>query len=477
MRVLPRKEGFPQRHHKDIWASKYVLPLIKTKLSFHRSSVTIRAIREDITSYRNDSGFSLTPTLIQAIIQTRADFQLPQPVKMFHLNDIFEKDLSIWDSSPGLPWIFKGIKSKAELRDPEIRQSIRRFWHMVKYNRRPKAPDCLAHVRSHIAAIGEEKIRGVWGYPATLTMGEAVFALPLIRAYKTKARKMIAYGYEPFNGGFKILHGRFVGRKFYHGLDFKSFDKTVPAELIDFAFDILLDNLDLGEYDQFGVADAERMKIMYDYIRDYFIKTPIRLCNGERYQKRAGVASGSYFTQLVDSVVNAILINWVSLSYSGYPPVDYVTMGDDSVISFNHEIPLDYIQRLVSSIGMNINMSKSEITRSLAELKFIGYHINNGLPKRDGEGLLAALLLPERPDVSLEDAQSRAVGIYYANLGMNDDVTFICEKIIRYQPFELDLSRNMKRLLEFVIGVDLKTLNVNSLPSNHEFLVRMLNPP
>nr|AGW51759.1 RNA-dependent RNA polymerase-like protein [uncultured virus]AGW51777.1 RNA-dependent RNA polymerase-like protein [uncultured virus] len=468
MRILPIKEGFPQRHSESIRASRYVTALCEENLPYHRSGVTIQAIRKDVKAFQNTTKFNFTPSMKAAIAQTRRDFKLPYPVKMIHLNDVFDKDLRIWRSSPGLPWINLGFKTKGQvIAGAKERQSIRRFWHCVKEGRHPLAPDCLAHVRSHIVEESEEKIRAVWGYPATVTIGEAVFALPLIEAYKDRKHKVIAYGYEPLKGGFKRLLARFLGFPEYHALDFKAFDKTIPAPLIRVAFDILLDNIDLIEYQDYGVANAKKMATMWAYIVNYFINTPIRLANGERYQKNSGVASGSYFTQLIDSVVNAILLNWIAIEQTGEYPSDYVTMGDDSIVAFREHISLEAIAEQLGTIGMQLNVKKSSITKEISEVKFIGYEINSGRPRRDPEPLLASLLFPERPDRNLQDAQSRAVGIFYANLGYNQKISDLCERIIKLAPFDLALTRNMERFLVEALGLD--TSQCVTLPTLMDF--------
>lgn len=48
----------------------------------------------------------------------------------------------------------------------------------------------------------------------------------------------------------------------------------------------------------------------WNYIEEYFINTPLLLSNSEAWQKSAGIPSRSYFTQLVSSIVNCIIINY-----------------------------------------------------------------------------------------------------------------------------------------------------------------------
>lgn len=54
-------------------------------------------------------------------------------------------------------------------------------------------------------------------------------------------------------------------------------------------------------------AGFHKPQLLWDIIVDYIIHTPIRFADGERHVKHSGVASGSYFTQLIDSIVNYIV--------------------------------------------------------------------------------------------------------------------------------------------------------------------------
>lgn len=182
------------------------------------------------------------------------------------MKDVFSLDLDIWDKSPGLPWCKIGYKTKGDIRkDPDAVQGVRHFWHYVKGGNLIQPPDCMAFARSHVCQRGERKVRAICGYPATLTFGEAVFAKPLIEAYKDMAEhaRPIAYGFEIATGGMQKVINRFGQYENFSALDFSSFDKTVPAWMIDLAFDILLENIDLVNYQDHGVADGRRMLLMY----------------------------------------------------------------------------------------------------------------------------------------------------------------------------------------------------------------------
>ncbi|CAH0386742.1 unnamed protein product [Bemisia tabaci] len=113
---------------------------------------------------------------------------------------------------------------------------------------------------------------------------------------------------------------------------------------------------------------------------NYFIRTPIRLCNGERYLKRAGIASGSYFTQLIGSVINYIILCWYFIKTYGRPPKYIKVLGDDSFVADDVPLVISDLDALVETIGMKINIDKSIATEEIDLMKFLGFQINYGMP-------------------------------------------------------------------------------------------------
>lgn len=453
---LPSRNGFAQRTWETINQTPFLPPY--EQLNFHRSPVTLDLIREDIFRNCAKRYVKLDDDMKHAINKTRYDFRLPIKCKMLHLNDVFKRESPTWSNSPGLPWKEMGYKTKGDIRnDTDAIQEVRRFWHFVKQNRSLSPADCCAYVRSHIATLDRKKVRSIWGYPATITFGEAVFAVPLINGYKIQGHQEkghMSYGYELMKGGATKIRKRFAsnGTCRYICMDFKNFDKTVPGNIIDIAFDILADNIDFINYEEHGVADKRKMLKMWNYIIRYFKQTPIRMSNGERFRKIAGIASGSYFTQLIGSVVNGILVNYMCLRLLKSYPMDYLVIGDDSLIMVEQKIDFKEVSNLMNIIGMIVNVDKSFETGNLFDVKYLGYKLNSGIPSKPSDDWFAALLLPERPDRSWDDMASRALGLLYAAMGENIVFHKLCWNIVTVKRFEINLSPGMKRLFEYVLG-------------------------
>ncbi|XP_043262145.1 uncharacterized protein LOC122402968 [Colletes gigas] len=378
-----KASGFQQRLYPP-GPSPYLECLLPDAGDFVRSKVFVSLIRDDIKAFRpNGPDMNDDPFMRRAIILAFRAFSLESPVKMIHLIDMFKKDLPIWSSSPGLPWNLQGYKTKGDIRkNPDAIQRVRLFWHQVK-NRDPVSnDDCCAFVRAQIVQVGETKARCVWGYPATMMFGEAVFALPLIEAYM-KCNSPIAYGFETGNAGMRKLIDQCKGRYFL-GIHFKSFDKTVPEWIIRVAFYILLLQIDFLYFQDYGVARGDAMLRMWDHLIDYFINTPIRMSNGERYIKKGGIASGSYFAHIVGSIVNYIFLNYALLKLG--VKVDYIKVfGDDSLCGLQKSIAVEDIAEVLEPLGMSINVAKSGVSSRLSDLTFLGYKISEGFPTKSGD--------------------------------------------------------------------------------------------
>jgi len=462
IRIIEKK-GFAQRHFQSIKPSIF-LPEYHT--TYYRSPVTLNTIRKDVLQYGNTTAVPTDFSFKLATMEAQRAFYRPG-IAMIHLNDVFRRsDLRIWSSSPGLPWS-QWYSTKRDVADnPVAVQQIRKFAHLVKLGHRIYAPDCCAFVRSHLTD-SHPKIRSIWGYPMTMTLCEATFALPLIENFQ-RSHTPLAYGYETALGGAIRLRRELAPYKHFLALDFTCFDKTVPKQLVDFAFDILGLNLDFINYRDYGVASAINSFRLFEYLREYFINTPIRLCNGERYRKCGGIASGSYFTQLVGSICNYVVVQYAVHRLTG-SFCEYIRVfGDDSVCATKTRVDLDDVQAIVKELGMDINVRKSVSTGLISNLTFLGYSINDGYPTKDVESLFASLYLPERPDTCWDDVASRACALYYCDFGAHQRFSDLCRDIVSYRGFRFKLSRPLQRLVDN-IGIEVST----TLPDLFDFM-RML---
>jgi len=345
----------------------------------------------------------------QAVKRVQEYFRLPKPVPCHHINDVM-KYYPHPERSPGLPYTQEGFRRKDEV-DPN---RYKHFVHRLKYNIYKRcATPCNAVAKSMVGPT--PKFRLVWVYPAHMTFAEGIFAQPLIRAYK-HAKGPYALWVKYAKGDMRRLRLSRPPTWTWLGLDWKAFDVNVPSWLIREAFAILRPNLDFSKYYEWGApTDPDTLPRLWNRCIEYFINTPIKLPTGKVVRKRNGVPSGSYFTNLVDTIVNAIMVEYLLDQYKRSNATYY--MGDDSLIALPSKVDLEELaERALHTFGAILNPDKSELGEYVS---FLGYRMHkSGIPQASYEKLIAQLLLPSKPDRSNMDIAVRMRALQLSSFGI-----------------------------------------------------------
>lgn len=279
----------------------------------------------------------------------------------------------------------------------------------VVYGRKKPNP-CLAGVRTQRG----NKTRLVWMYPLEMTMLEAKFARPLIETFK-EIRSPMPYALRRHEIGARIEYTLTERNKV--ALDFSKFDASVPKELIATAFRILKTWFhDFEEFDD----------IAWKEVKKYFINTPLVMIDGHLYRgKKHGVPSGSYFTQLVDSIVNYIIITAAMLKFEMNPHEKRVhILGDDSIFSTNADVDLSKLKTYFKTMGFSLNTDKSEVRGKNESIHFIGFDWIRGVPHRDKDKALLSMTQPENwrkreDDFEAEQRRAYRLILETVSLGVN----------------------------------------------------------
>nr|QQM16305.1 putative replicase [Potsystermes virus] len=292
------------------------------------------------------------------------------------------------DKSCGLPWREKGFKTKGEaLADKEVRGSIFRQWEAIGNGREGFGlPDTCAYFRAQLVAPDENKIRAVWGIPLDVIVEEFRFFNPYIR-WLEQTGAPIAYCVEMATGGMAYINemcDQFPNHK-YLMVEYKEFDKSIPPWLIRDAFKIVFDSFNLTQ-----VEDVEgkrervnpaRTKRRIRALVKYFINTPVRLPSGDRFLKKGGVPSGSMFTNIINSIVNAIIMRYCIYHTTGHLPAAEMHLGDDSFIIPEGITNLDDLTYVAKEkFEMDVHPKKSYLTTNPENVQFLDYFNRRGLP-------------------------------------------------------------------------------------------------
>jgi len=242
-----------------------------------------------------------------------------------------------------------------------------------------KAPNpCVAYKRTQKG----NKTRLVWGYPLEMTIMEARFARPLIDHFKS-VRTPMAFGLSKAELG-SYIHKYVVDQRgTIVALDYSKFDSTISAVLIRQAFRILSTWFAKEDLDEYG----------WDCLVKYFIYTPIVMPDGNLYTgKNHGVPSGSYFTQLIDSIVNVAVCYAIGDKFGlDIKHRAFFVLGDDVLLNIRGEVDLHAWSDYVSSFGLTINVEKTIINVP----HFLGAVWYKGKPDTDVQELVHKAIFPE----------------------------------------------------------------------------------
>jgi hypothetical protein len=269
--------------------------------------------------------------------------------------------------SSGLPMLTSKMKS--------LIYSTDRMEQVIKGVKSPNP--CIAYKRTQ----EKEKTRLVWGYPLEMTMLEAQFARPLIDQFLIM-RTPLAFGMKKNTLG-ALLDNHVSHKTYQYAIDYSKFDSSINSKLIHIAFSILATWFDQEDMDNRG----------WDQLVKYFITTPIVMPDGNLYTgKRHGVPSGSYFTQLIDSIVNVMLIGAVSSEHGfNLHWRDLFVLGDDSIFGCEKKLNLEQMAQTFKRYGITMNAMKSKTQT----LEFLGAVWKNCLPDLAIDLLIKKALFPE----------------------------------------------------------------------------------
>lgn len=280
---------------------------------------------------------------------------------------------------------------------------VRAYERGLQTIREEKQPEpCIAYARTQF----NEKTRLVWGYPYSMTVVEGLVAKPLIDEFKRGYTPM-AFAMSTMALGTKLEVASYH-KDYAYSLDMSQFDATISAGLIHQAFKILKTWFDL---DQREPTSGVTVRRIFHIIERYFIHTTIVMPDGHIYiGKDHGVPSGSYFTQIVDSIVNIIICGAISARFNLHVSKREVfVLGDDLLFWTNRKMDLDTIARYVNdNFHVKLHGSeKSKIYGYNEAIHYLGRDWLNGLPSLDLDAIVARMVFPETYRKYSKDADKR----------------------------------------------------------------------
>lgn len=254
-----------------------------------------------------------------------------------------------------------------------------------------RAPEpCIAFARTQFNG----KTRLVWGYPYSETVIEGLFAYPLISELKVRNTPM-AFAMTTMTLGTRLRVAAYH-KKFGYSIDMSSFDSSISAFLIKQAFMIIRSWFEMDEIEPTtGLTNRELMK----HIEKYFMTCSIVMPDGNIYHGRKhGVPSGSYFTQIVDSIVNVIIAGTISSKFNmKVCKREVFVLGDDLLMWSDRDISLDVVANYANSVfGVQFNADKSRKFKRGDSIEYLGRVWTKGVPDLPVEDIISRMIFPER---------------------------------------------------------------------------------
>lgn len=401
----------------------------------------------------SDLSVSQQAAMRRSIAKAKKAFKLPykrEPLDWHEVGQFLRRDTSAGST-------FMGQK-KGDVME-EIYHEARWLGHRMKQDGREsfnpakmRFPPCLAGQRGGMSERDDPKTRLVWIYPAEMLVVEGFYAPLMYRDFMNDPNSPMLNGKSAPRLYTEWCCGLREGETLY-GIDFSSFDTKVPAYLIYAAFDILRQNIEWSTFQGKPVSkqDAQKWRNVWDAMVWYFVNTPILMPDGRMFRKFRGVPSGSWWTQMIDSVVNYILIEYLA-DCQGVEIRNLRVLGDDSAFRSGDQFDLERAKLDCEPTAMVIKPEKCDKTKDPNDFKLLGTKYRDGHVHRDTIEWFKLVLYPESSVLTLDISFTRLIGLWLG--GAMWDKEF-CAFMDFFQtsypcPEEGWFSKDQKRWLEVI---------------------------
>jgi len=299
----------------------------------------------------------------------------------------------------------------------------------------PQVPiPCLLGTRGMLHQYDDPKRRVTYNVPAAQVALEQCFAGPLIEKAKTIPNYPIMFGKDVIPKLSKMNAQDMYPRGSYSvELDVSGMDKNLYAATLVRGFSVMEDMIDFENWEgkSLGRAKSIRWKRVWEYVKYYFLHTPVMLPDGRVKFLDGAVPSGSSFTQFIESVISMIMFMFYALKY-GYSVLAINVLGDDCrAVTITRPDIKHIAQVYLETFFAVLNTKKTRIVRAdRGGSEFLGYKFRNGFLYRPTMDWFNLMLHPENEVKDLPTSFSRLTA--YMFLGGVNDVAF-CDFYQTYQ--------------------------------------------
>jgi hypothetical protein len=331
----------------------------------------------------------------------------------------------------------------------------------------------LLFTRNHISQRdGTLKVRPVYAVDDLFLLIELMLTFPLV----VQARKpscAIMYGLETLRGSNHFIDSLAQDYQSFFTIDWSGYDQRLPRPITDSFFNDFLRRLIIisdgyaptYEYPLYPDLSEDKMYTKMDNLLHFqhlwYNNMTYLSADGYAYRRLyAGVPSGLYLTQYLDSYGNLYLLidGMCEFGFTDDEIRSFVllVLGDDN--SAMTHFPLSTLIRFVSFLesyclerwNMVLSKTKSVITSLRSKIETLSYQCNFGSPRRPIPKMVAQLCYPEH-GLKYSTMAFRAIGLAFASCGQDRTFHSFCFDIYKhFLPYSIltpDISLTMQKWL------------------------------
>jgi hypothetical protein len=316
----------------------------------------------------------------------------------------------------------------------------------------------LLHTKTAIVKRNDpNKMRTIWGCSKPWIIADTIFYWELLAWMKLNPGVTpILWGYETFTGGWLRLNAALFNgyvRNSFLTIDWSRFDKRAYFWLIRRIMYRVRKYLDFSSgyvptyaYPSHPNWDErkheERLHRLWEWTLENLFNSNIVLSDGRMYTRDfAGIPSGLYITQLLDSWYNYASLAFLIIMMDMDPKACIIKVqGDDSVIRLAVLIPPSEHETFLNAMAeqaelflkSKLNFEKSELRNNLNGVEVLSYRNHDGMPSRDEIAVLAIFYHTKAKNPTPSVTMAAAAGFAYASVGNNRRVYDCLKSVYSY---------------------------------------------
>jgi hypothetical protein len=247
-------------------------------------------------------------------------------------------------------------------------------------------PD-MAYTRTQLTQLTEGlKVRNVFGQAFQYILIEGLSAYPLMEFF-SRNDTFFFVGKDPRTSVPDLLEQLKRESTTLMSIDWSAFDTSVENwEILD-AFDLLESLLTFPNL---------KSRACFEFSKVFFINRKIAAPDSQVYMKHAAVPSGSFYTMIIDSIVNWRRILYLHhRAYDCFPKSVYA-QGDDSLLgTYDHVTPEGLAIAIPPTSKWTMNPYKCPVGKSGSSVPFLQRYLKWGDQARKVDRVERLAIYPE----------------------------------------------------------------------------------